>query len=99
MKQIFLIHERASVAKFTPMTVLANAKLTLHAAWSTRGGATKPIYRSPSGDLWVTTLDWPESEVYNFSGLLGAEVTTVELPDEEADAVIAQLNRNLIRPS
>jgi hypothetical protein len=57
------------------------------------------VYRSPAGVLWITTLGWPESEVYNFAGLVGPEVTEVELPDEEADAVIAKLNSNLIGSS
>lgn len=96
MKEIFLIHQPAHDAEFIPMTILAQARLTLHEAWSTRDGGTRPVYRSPSGDLFVGTLGWTKTEALAFAGIFAAEVTTVELPDEEADAVIATINRNLI---
>ena len=96
MNTISLIHDPGFVGQFTPMKTLATERCTLYDGWSTKGGATRPVYRNAMGDLFVTTLNWPDVEVQLFAELWAREVTTVELSDEEADAVIAQLNSNLL---
>ena len=99
MTTIYLIHPRAFAGQFTPMTTLDNARLEYHTSWSTSGGGTLPVYRNPVNGLWVTSIGWSEADVFTFAALWSAKVTTVELPDEEADAVIAKLNSNLIGSS
>ncbi len=96
MKAIYLIHAQLFTEQFPPRTTLARSRMEFYDSWSTAGGASKPLYGSSIGDLWVTILGWTKEEAHTFASLWGFEVTTMELPDEEADAVIAQLNRNLI---
>lgn len=96
MKTITILTNGVHPIQFAPITGLMRAKLVAVNGWSTVGGATGPFYQSFNNDIQVLPPEWSESEIKVYADTLGQDATTVELPDEEADAVIATINRNLI---
>lgn len=94
MKTITILTSGHNPAVFAPMTFLSKAMLTYELGSSTDDGVSGPFYRGST--VLVIPPEWTKSEVEVFAAMRAMIATTVELSDEEADTVIAKLNRNLI---
>jgi hypothetical protein len=97
MKTITILTNGIHPLQFAPITGLSQAKLVAVNGWSTVNGATGPFYQSFNGDVHVLPPEWSEAEIKVYADMIAFDATKVELPDEEADALIAKTDRNLIR--
>lgn len=77
-----------------PVTFLSNAPTEYLSTISLTGGSAPPLYRGDG--FFVLPPEWTDVEVQTFAAMWSEVPITLELSDEETNALIARINSNVV---